>query len=118
MKTKTFICNCLRLYRGTINKIDEIISNFELDEDIALSEDTIIESVLENPHNTGNIIIRKLYDYIIANACEFFKHIPINEDMFSYYLDDYASSIHFNGIQVSSFEELIEIVHETLISKK
>lgn len=118
MDTKTFICNCLRLYPGTIHKIDEIISNFELCEDIVLSEDVIIKSIQENPRNAGNIIIRKLYDWIIMNACELFKGANINENMFTYYLEDYASSIHFNKTQFNSLEELIELITENNNTKQ
>jgi len=110
MDTKTFICNCLRLYPGAIHKIDEIISNFALCEDIVLSEDVIIESIQENPRNTGNIIIRKLYDWIIMNACELFKGANINEDMFDYDLEDYASNIYFNETKVFSLEHLTELI--------
>lgn len=118
MNTKTFICNCLRLYSGTINKIDEIISLFELCEDIVLSEDVIIESIQENPRNAGNIIIRKLYDWIIMNACELFKGVNINEDMFDYDLEDYASNIYFNGTKVVSLEDLTEVIFEFNNSKQ
>lgn len=118
MDTKTFICNCLRLYPGTIHKIDEIISNFELCEDIVLSEDVIIESIQENPRNAGNIIIRKLYDWIIMNACELFKGVNINEDMFDYDLEDYASNIYFNGTKVVSLEDLTEVTFEFNNSKQ
>lgn len=118
MDTKTFICNCLRLYSGTINKIDEIIANFVLCEDIVLSEDNIIESIQENPRNAGNIIIRKLYDWIIMNTCELFKEANINEDMFDYDLEDYASNIYFNGTKVFSLEHLTELIVEFNNSKQ
>jgi hypothetical protein len=52
------------------------------------------------------------------NACELFKGANINEDMFDYDLEDYASSIYFNGTKVFSLEHLTELIVEFNNSKQ
>ena len=106
MTTGEFICNCLRLYKGTIHKIDEIVDKFDLDFDEVLSEDVIIESVQKCPRDVGNELIRICYETIIERSTKL--HSEIEEEMFDMYLSDYCSSLIFNGVTVHSLEELEE----------
>lgn len=110
MTTGEFICNCLRLYNGTIHKIDEIVDKFDLDFDEVLSEDVIIESVQKCPRDVGNELIRVCYETIIGRST--MLHPEIEEEMFDMDLSDYCSSLIFNGVTVHSLEELEEEIEK------
>ena len=104
MTTGEFICNCLRLYKSMICKIDNVIESFDLDFDEVLTEDIIVDTIQQFPRDAGNQLLRIVYESIISQACE--QHGDIEEEMFDMHLNDYCSVLIFNGVIVNSLEDL------------
>lgn len=106
MKTYEFILRCIGCYVSACKYMDDLQKAF----DIELTEDDVREAVrMADAHHyqVGNALISGLYDKIVTKAQEAHPECE-NElpDLFEYYPDDYASSLIFNGEQVSSWDSL------------
>lgn len=117
METKTFIGNCLGVYNGTSKKIDEICDNFDID-----MCDCDVYSALDccegDYIRLGNLLIFNLYEKIIEKVQDMYpEHKTTIEELIAYDVNDFGSSISFNGENVHTLDELTSAI-ENLITPK
>lgn len=114
MNTKQFILVCMGCYSSACAYIDRICDAFDVDD---LTEDEVIACV-ENDHgrrNVGNALIAQCFEKIIFKAQqEYPERAEELPGLFTYYCDDYASSIQFDGVTVNSWDELEQLCCDVL----
>ena len=92
---KNFVCNCLGLYAGTCNFIDKLCEEFDVDFDNNdLSE---ILSYGGKLSYVGNMLIGRLFDRIIDDACNEYCCDDEVRELFDYDCNDFCSTLSFNG---------------------
>lgn len=105
MSTEQFILVCMGCYSSACAYIDRICEAFDIDD---LTEDEVIACV-ETDHyrrNVGNALIAQCFEKIIYKAQQEYPERAEILERFTYYCEDYASSIQFNGVTVNNWDEL------------
>lgn len=101
METKDFLCACLGVSSW---KVDEITDKFDVDI-IDNEVYDLLSSGLEYSR-FGDALISHLYMEIVERAVE---ELGLDEDKFSYYVDGMCSDISYDGDEIYSWEDLVEI---------
>lgn len=118
METKTFISDCLGAFDETSNKIDEICGNFDID-----INNYNVYSALDRCEGNYRLfsyyLIRDLYGQIILKAQSMYpKHKAAIEELITYNVNDFSSTISFNGKEVRTLDELTDAIKNFIIPKK
>lgn len=117
MSTEQFILVCMGCYSSACAYIDRICEAFDIDD---LTEDEVIACV-ENDHgrrSVGNALIAQCFEKIIYKAQqEYPEQAREILERVTYYCDDYASSIQFNGVTVNNWDDLEREINNSQFRK-
>lgn len=118
MNTQDFICACLRCYKGECEYMDKLQRAFDVgltEEDVRASIAIAGEYIYNNPGRPLQIcndLITRLYDKIKNDAQELYpQYAEEIADKFEYFVDGYASTLTFGGVQVDNWDQLCKQIY-------
>jgi len=104
MNIKDFLAVSVGLYASEY--IDDICDNFNIDP----SDEDVREALEMDNKNFGNAFAAHLYEQIINKAVD---ELSLDRDKFDYYCNgSLDTTLCYNGEQVDSWDELVEIAEK------
>ncbi len=114
---KDFILRCLGCSHSACVYIDKLTDAFGIEitetdvREAAICVCEILQMRPNRPPQLGNDLILLSFERIAEQAKEhYIGYADELQELFGYYVDDYASSLTFNDVEVHNWEELCESI--------